>query len=112
MAIAISSVPSVTAGGEMLSLSFAPGHRSGTVGLTGEIDAFNAATLPARVAELVVMPSSHTLHVALDRVEFCDLAGLDAIAGLRQLGYPTVLLGHPPHLQRLFELTGRDDLLE
>lgn len=96
---------------DTLMLSFTRDRRSGAVGLAGEIDAWNAAGLQGRVAELVRMPASHTLNVDLDALEFCDLHGLDAIVGLRELGFPTVLCGAPPHVRRLFHLAGQGALL-
>lgn len=111
MAIAFASAPSTGCIDDTLMLSFTPGHRSGAVGLTGELDAWNAGALQERVAAVVRMPASHTLHVDLDGLEFCDLHGLDAIVGLHQLGFPTVLRTEPPHLRRLFQLAGQGALL-
>ena len=77
--------------------------------LAGDIDEL---TRPALLAELGLLPGGR-VHLYLDAVEYCDLAGLRALLGLAEAGpagppRQVVLHGLPPWLARVLAIVGWD----
>lgn len=88
--------------------------RPATVAVRGELDLASAADLRAQL-EKAAAQRPPTLVVDLSATSFVDSSGLGAIAGglraQRQHGGSLEVVGCPPHVRRVFEISGLGSLL-
>ncbi|WP_060180797.1 MULTISPECIES: STAS domain-containing protein [unclassified Streptomyces] len=108
----LSSSPPQEAG---LEVAVAPGPRSGTVQVvvSGEIDLDNAVFL-RQVLLTALVSHRGTLLVDLDRVAFCDCAGLNTLLAARcaalRAGRGLRITAAGRRVERLLDLTGTRSL--
>ncbi|WP_044641155.1 STAS domain-containing protein [Risungbinella massiliensis] len=85
-----------------------------TIAVEGEIDVYTAPQLREKLLPLCA--TEQTVTVNLREVEYIDSTGLGVLIGAykaqRSVGGKLVLVGMNQRLQRLFRITGLDEVME
>ncbi|UQU64381.1 STAS domain-containing protein [Couchioplanes caeruleus] len=75
----------------------------------GEIDQATAPLFAAALAEAV--PGRHRVEADLAEVSFMDSSGINALVQHRVPGCDLVVTNVPPHIRRVFDITGLTPIL-
>jgi anti-sigma B factor antagonist len=85
-----------------------------TLEVTGEIDAFTAPQLKEKLMPLC--RDSRVVYLDLSQVDYIDSTGLGVLIGayksLRAAAGRLVITGVSPRLERLFRITGLNEIIE
>jgi anti-anti-sigma factor len=94
-----------------VQLHISRNRKSGWIGFSGEIDAWNAEAVKAVLAKALLRGGD--VHVDVSKLLFCDVTGIRAIVSAAtgmEGGRRLVLHGMDPRLRQVFGVVGWGDM--